>query len=156
MGLAGSEVVISEKWDRRFLEMASLVASWSNDPSTQTGAVVVGADKRVISVGFNGFPAGMPDDYQLYANREEKYSRILHCEVNALLFARGDLPEGTTLYTFPFMSCDRCVVQMLQAGIRRFVAPAATAEQLTRWGAAFERTKKYIAECGGTLIEVSL
>jgi dCMP deaminase len=135
------------------LKLAALVASWSKDPSTQTGAVIVGPDKRVISVGFNGFPTGMPDDDHLYANREEKYSRIVHCEVNALIFA-GALPVGCTLYTYPFLSCDRCVVQMLQAGIRRFVAPQATPDQLTRWGPAFEKTRKYIAECKGVAIEL--
>lgn len=140
------------KWDRRFIGMASLVSSWSKDPSTQTGAVIAHG-KRVVSVGFNGFPAGMPDDDFLYANREEKYSRIVHCEVNALIFAK-EVPAGSTLYTYPFISCDRCVVQMLQAGIRRFVAPKATAEQLTRWADAFAKTKKYVQECGGILLEV--
>jgi deoxycytidylate deaminase len=46
------------KWDLRFLELAKLVASWSKDPSTQTGAVFVGRDNGIISVGYNGFPQG--------------------------------------------------------------------------------------------------
>lgn len=141
------------KWDKRFLDLARLVSTWSKDPSTQTGAVIVGPDKRVISVGFNGFPAGMPDDDALYANREEKYSRVVHCEVNALIYAPS-IPSGTTLYTFPFASCDRCVVQMLQAGIRHFVAPKPSEDALTRWAAAFERTRRYIWECNGTIEEV--
>lgn len=144
------------KWDYRFLELATLVSTWSKDPSTQTGAVIVGPDNGVISVGFNGFPAGMPDDEALYANRDEKYSRVVHCEINALLYAGRAIPAGSSLYTVPFMSCDRCVVQMLQAGIRRFVAPVASQDKLERWAEAFARTRKYIAECGGTLIEVQL
>lgn len=143
----------SRKWDLRFVELAKIVASWSKDPSTQTGAVLVDADRRILSVGFNGFPQGMPDRPEDYANREEKYSRIVHCEVNALIFA-GKLPEGTTLYTWPFLSCDRCAVQMLQAGVFRFVAPKATPEQLERWGPAFERTKRYITECGAYWTEL--
>lgn len=142
-----------DKWDARFLEMARLVATWSKDPSTQTGAVIAGPDHRVISVGFNGFPSVMPDDPDLYANRDEKYSRIVHCEMNALIFAKI-VPPRATLYTYPFMSCDRCVVHMLQAGIKRFVAPKATEEQERRWGQAFVRTRKYISECGGVLQEV--
>lgn len=141
-------------WDRRFLDLAEHVASWSKDPSTQTGAVIVGPDKRVVSVGFNGFPAGMPDEAVLLLNREEKYSRIVHCEVNALIFAKGGVPEGSTLYTWPFMSCDRCVVQMLQAGLRRFVAPRATGERAERWKDAFDRTRRYVADCGGALVEM--
>jgi dCMP deaminase len=96
----------------------------------------------------------MEDTDERLNNRDEKYSRTIHCEINALLFARGPIPPDTTLYTYPFMSCDRCVVQMLQAGIRRFVAPRAAPDKLERWGEAFKRTRQYIAECNGTLIEV--
>ena len=108
----------------------------------------------MLSLGFNGFPAGMKDDDELYANRDEKLSRIIHCEMNALLFAnRKMLPEGCTLYTHPFMSCDRCVVHMIQAGIRRYVAPIPTTAQAERWGDSFARTRKYILEVGGELVE---
>lgn len=139
-------------WDRRFLDLAALVATWSKDPSTQVGAVIVTSTKRVVSIGFNGFPQGMPDYEEWYANRDEKYSRIVHGEINALIFA-GAVPEGSTLYTHPFLPCDRCVVQMLQAGIRRFVAPVADDRVIQRWGAALERTRRYIAEVGGSCEE---
>lgn len=129
-------------WDARFIEMAKLVSTWSKDPSTKTGAVVVRQNGTVASVGFNGFPKRMPDNAELYSNREEKYSRIVRCEMNALIFSTGSL-EGATLYTYPFLSCERCCVQMAQAGIIRFVAPKATEEQLTRWFIPFEKMKKY-------------
>lgn len=143
-----------QKWDRRFLELAKLVSTWSKDPSTQVGAVIAGFDKRVVSVGFNGFPQWMEDDEALLSNREEKYSRIVHGEINALIFADRAAVAGATLYTHPFMPCDRCVVQLLQAGIDRFVAPKATDDQLARWGAAFDKTRRYIQECGAQLEEV--
>lgn len=143
-----------DEWDLRYLGLASYVATWSKDPSTKTGAVIVAPDNSVISLGFNGFPSGMPDEPELYADREEKLSRIIHCEMNALLHAnRKKLPEGCTLYTHPFMSCDRCVVHMIQAGIRRFVAPEPTKAQMERWGDSFARTRKYILEVSGELIE---
>lgn len=140
-------------WDNRFIELAKVVASWSKDPSTQTGAVIVGPDNGVISVGYNGFPSGMPDNDDLYNDREEKYSRIIHCEMNAILRS-GSIPKGCTLYTVPFMSCDRCVVHMLQASIRRFVAPKAEGDRALRWAEAFKRTRRYISECKGELIEL--
>ena len=133
------------KWDIRFLQMARLVSTWSKDPSTQTGAVIVRPNLTVASVGFNGFPQNMRDLPELYANREEKYSRIVHCEINALILAGTPITD-CTLYTYPFLSCDRCCVQMLQAGIRRFVAPTATDEQLSRWGSAFDKTMLYCME----------
>jgi dCMP deaminase len=142
------------KWDLRFLDMARLVSTWSKDPSTKTGAVIVRPNRSVASVGFNGFPQNMPDADEHYSNREEKYSRIVHCEMNALLFVKDQDVHGYTLYTYPFISCDRCFVHMAQAGITRFVAPKATAEQLTRWGTAFERVRNYARETGVELIEL--
>lgn len=139
--------------DRHFLELAKFVATRSKDPSTKTGAVIVDARGRVVSTGYNGFPASMPDDPMLYANREEKYSRIVHCEMNALIFAESDL-TGCTLYTWPFLTCDRCCVHMLQAGIVRFVAPKCPEEQATRWESVFIKSRRYIVECGGTFVEV--
>ncbi len=145
----------ANKWDLRFLDMAKLVASWSKDPSTQTGAVIVRPNRSVASVGFNGFPQKMKDDSDLYANREEKYSRIVHCEMNALEFAQ-EQTVGYTLYTYPFISCDRCFVHMAQAGITRFVAPCATEDQLTRWGPAFDRVRGYANEMELELVEIQL
>ncbi len=142
-----------ESWDEFYLGMAKYIASRSKDPSTKTGAVIVRSDRSVCSVGFNGFPQKMPDLPELYSNRDEKYSRIIHCEVNAADFAREAL-HGYTLYTWPFMSCDRCFVQMVQRGIVRFVAPQATPEQLTRWGDAFVRVRTYAQEMGVELVEL--
>ncbi len=146
---------MTNKWDLRYLEMARLVSTWSKDPSTQTGAVIVRPDRTVVSVGFNGFPKCMPDNPEWYANREEKYSRIVHCEINAQIHALESL-NGCTLYTYPFASCDRCVVQMLQAGITRFIFPEPTPDAMTRWSAAFEKTKRYIGESDASYDEVPL
>lgn len=138
------------KWDFRFIDLARVVSTWSRDPSTKTGAVIVRPDKTVCSMGFNGFPRKMFDEETYYQNREEKYSRIVHCEMNALLFAREPV-IGYTLYTYPFISCDRCFVHMAQAGIRRCVAPRATPEQEERWGDSFKKTLLYAAETGITV-----
>lgn len=110
------------KWDKRLLDMAKLVASWSKDPSTQTGAVIVDKANRVISTGYNGFPKNVMDLAERYENRDYKYAHIVHCEINAVLFAKRDL-EGCTLYTWPFLSCSVCAAAMIQAGIKRVVAP---------------------------------
>lgn len=141
------------KWDYRFLRLAKEVSTWSRDPSTQVGAVIVNSHKHVVSLGFNGFPNGMNDDSVLYADREQKYSRIVHGEINALVLAKRDI-SGCTLYTWPFLPCDRCAVIFIQAGIFRVVAPAPTVEQAPRWANAFEKSKKYFDECNVTWLEV--
>ena len=62
---------MSNKWDKRFLEMAGLVASWSKDPSTKVGTIAV-RNRTVIAQGYNGFPRGINDD-ERYDNRTVKY-----------------------------------------------------------------------------------
>ncbi len=142
------------KWDFRFLEMAELVAGWSKDPSTKTGAVIVDGRRRVVSVGYNGFPRGMDDDAALYNDRELKYAKIIHCEMNAVLTA-GVGVKGCTLYTWPFLSCDRCAVHMIQAGIVRAVAPALQDAGLKeRWADQIERTKSWFSEAGIEVVEL--
>ena len=108
-----------DKWDKNFLELAKTVSTFSKDPSTQVGAVIVDDDNRVISIGYNGFPKGVKDDHRL-DNRELKYEMIVHAEANALLFANASV-EGSTIYTWPFQPCSRCASLIIQSGIRRVV-----------------------------------
>jgi dCMP deaminase len=145
--------VIDTKWDARFLDLAQLVASWSKDPSTKTGAVIVRPDRTIASVGYNGFPRSMSDANRLYEDREQKYSRIVHCEVNALIHAHEPV-RGYTLYTWPFLSCDRCFVQLAQAGITRFVAPRCPEHLRERWEPTFAKTRQYALEMNLQLDEI--
>lgn len=133
------------KWDKFFLDMAKLTSTMSKDPSTQTGAVIVRPDRSVVSVGYNGFPRLMPDVPEWYDNREEKYSRIIHCEKNAMIQAKCDL-TGCTLYTYPFLTCDRCFVEMVQAGIVRFVCPKCPEDKKERWEPAFQKVRGYAGD----------
>ena len=110
-----------KNWDKRFLELAKLVGSWSKDPSTQVGAVIVDKDKRIVSIGFNGFPKGVEDSEKRLVDREQKYDIIIHAEANALMFA-GKSVEGCTLYTWPFQPCSRCAGLIIQSGIKRVVS----------------------------------
>lgn len=107
-------------WDKRFLELASVVGSWSKDPSTKVGAVIVNENKQIVSMGYNGFPRGVKDDYRL-ENRETKYNLIVHAEANAIIHAKESL-EGCTIYTDPFMPCSKCAGLIIQSGIKRVVS----------------------------------
>lgn len=139
----------SEKWDRRFLDLAEHISSWSRDPSTRVGAVIVDDKRRVVSHGFNGFPQGIEDKPERYENRETKYQYIVHGEINALLFASRSV-EGMTLYTFPFMPCARCTVQLIQSGIKRVVS---LENDNPRWQASFALALDMFEEAG---VEVKL
>lgn len=146
------------KWDRRFLDMAKLVASWSKDPSTKCGAVIVRPDRTVASVGFNGFPKGCSDADEVYADREEKYGRVVHAEVNAVLLA-AEPCTGYTIYTYPAglgPSCDRCTSVIIQAGIERVVHyQDQDAEFVGRWGEAMERGLRMYAEAGVEVVHLA-
>ena len=128
------------KWDHRFLALAEHIATWSKDPSTKVGAVLVQDGNRVVGIGYNGFPRGVKDDDERYANRDRKYQLVVHAEVNAILMA-GDKARGATLYVWPsFMTppiCAECCKTAIQAGIREIVGYAVPEDQLSerqlRW-----------------------
>lgn len=135
-----------DKWDAFYLGMADYVASASKDPSTKVGCVIVRPDLTVASVGFNGFARNMRDDPELYENRDEKYSRIIHAEMNAILNAHGLVDECTLYITLA--PCDRCAVMIAQAGIHRVVAVQPTEEQAERWADALAKAEGYLMEAG--------
>jgi dCMP deaminase len=114
-------------WHSRFIGLARHVATWSRDPSTQVGAVVVRPDRTIASVGFNGFPRGVRDLSARYADRPTKYAFVVHAEVNALLTAREPLTD-CTLYS-SLMTCNECAKLVIQAGIKCVVVPCPTADR---------------------------
>jgi len=105
-------------WHQRFMDMALLVSHWSKDPSTKAGAVVVDEQRRVLSLGYNGFPRGVVDHPDRYANRAVKYKLVVHAEANAILTA---YVGGATLYATKW-PCSDCSKLIAQAGIARVVA----------------------------------
>lgn len=109
-------------WDIRFTELARLVSSWSKDPTTQVGAVIVDNNRRVVSVAYNGFPRGVEDYPYRLENRDMKLHMTMHAEQNAILFAHRDL-TGCTLYTWPIQCCAQCAAMIIQSGIQRVVSP---------------------------------
>jgi len=136
---------VANIWDLRFLNLAEHIAGWSKDPSTQTGAVIVDQDRRVVSVGYNGMPKGIKDENHYLDDREKKYATIIHCEHNALIFAKRSI-EGCTLYTWPFGSCAHCTSMFIQAGIYRFVFPDMPERLKERWTKNFELAEKMASE----------
>ncbi len=140
-----------EKWDLRFLDLARFLAAWSKDPSTGAGACIVDADRRLVSMGYNGFAQGVKDDPERYADRETKYRMVLHAELNAILFARRDL-AGCTLYTWPFQPCALCAAAVIQSGITLCVAPPMPAQLVDRWAADCSLARQMFAEVGVLLV----
>lgn len=138
----------SYKWHKRFLDLAKHISTWSKDPSTQVGAVIVDDSKRIISTGYNGFAIGVNDNIERLENRDIKYEMIVHGEINAIIFARQNLANAI-LYTYPFMPCSRCASIVIQSGIKTVIAPL---NNNVRWKDSFEITKTLFSESNIELI----
>ncbi len=114
-------------WDKRYLQMAQLVATWSKD-DTKVGAVIV-RNNRVIATGFNGLPKEVRDTNKRLKNNELKLAMTVHAEENALIVA-GRAAEGAELYVYGKPVCSRCAGSIIQAGIGRVVAMSPNSEKL--------------------------
>lgn len=146
------------KWNVRMLEMARLVSTWSKDPSTRCGAAIFRPDRTIASVGYNGFPRGCSDAKMLYADREEKYGRVVHAELNAILSAREPL-HGYSMATWPpggAPSCDRCTAAIIQAGIRKVVHVVTENDFTRRWAVAMQRSLAMYREAGVEVVAYPL
>lgn len=134
------------KWNDRFIEMATLVASWSKDTNTKVGAVVVDKDRIVLSMGYNGFPRECDDSIESRFEQPVKYLFTEHAERNAIYHAarHGVSLRGCTLYAtlFPCADCTRAVIQ---SGITEVVAPMPNIEH-PKWGESFKASIAMLEE----------
>lgn len=110
-------------WDQYFMGVALLSSMRSKDPNTQVGACIVNFEKRIVGIGYNGFPVGCDDDAFPWNNAGEfldtKYPYVVHAEPNAILNAISSLANCTMYVTlFP---CNECVKLLIQSGIREIV-----------------------------------
>lgn len=134
----------NNKWDVRFIEMARMIASWSKDPNTQCGAVIVNERREVVSVGFNGFPRGIADDERLQY-RDAKLAHVVHGETNAVL-AAGHGARGATLYNWPgAIPCADCAKTVIQSGITRVVGPDSCG---VKWIESARQGREMLTEVG--------
>lgn len=141
---------MTNRWHERFLAMADLVASWSKDPSTKIGAVIVRPDRTVASVGYNGFPRRCDDSAELYEDRALKYQRVVHAELNAILSAREPL-HGYAMYV-SMPTCGPCAGAIIQAGIRVVIHREPTVELRARWGESFVISEQMFSEANVLII----
>ena len=111
-------------WEEYFMGVAHLSALRSKDPNTQVGACIVSPENKILSMGYNGFPIGCPDD-EFPWNRDgdelnRKYFYIVHSELNAILNYRGGSLEGARMYVTLF-PCNECAKAIIQAGIAELI-----------------------------------
>tara|TARA_Y100001938_G_C8064238_1_gene419175 strand:+ start:271 stop:771 length:501 start_codon:yes stop_codon:yes gene_type:complete len=105
-------------WAEYFIQMAVLASSRSSDAQTKHGCVITDKKHRVLGIGYNSFPVGMPDDV-LPNMRPEKYKWMVHAERNALANCTLRPDDGVAYITGP--PCLDCAKSLYQEGIRHFV-----------------------------------
>jgi len=107
--------------NKYFMNLAVAVAQRSPDPKTQVGAVLVDQSDRVVGTGFNGPPVGYPDSQLDWDNREEGlYHRIVHAEMNAILYSGSRYDERAKLYV-TMSPCKDCIKLIAASGIKTII-----------------------------------
>jgi len=140
-------------WVNRYLELAEFIASWSKDPSRKVGAVIISSENnRVVSTGYNGFPAKVEDSKERLENREDKLLYTVHAELNAILAARNFNLKNCTIYSTLF-PCAHCMGAIIQSGINRVVTYTPD-ETNFKWEKHFEASRNMALEAGITIQEI--
>ena len=121
------------KWDKRFMDMAEVVASWSScyQDNRHIGAVIV-KDKRILTTGYNGAPSGVVScaergeclrrKLDIPSGTRHELCYAVHAEQNAIAQAAklGISVEGATLYC-THQPCIICAKMIINSGINRVV-----------------------------------
>ena len=122
-----------DKWDKRFMEMANVVSTWSSCYRTgrQVGAVIT-KNKRILTTGYNGAPEGirscvekgecMRDIMKIPSGTRAELCYAVHAEQNAICQAAklGISLEGATLYC-THQPCSISAKIIVNSGIKRIV-----------------------------------
>lgn len=140
------------KWDTRFMELAWFVADWSKDPSTKVGSVIVAPDRRIMSMGYNGFPRGVEDLDERLNDRPTKYAFVAHAERNALDNVDVNV-RGCTLYV-TLQPCADCTKSIIQKGIARLVC-AVDRSKVDHYNTFIKYSLVMLNEAGVDVVQVS-
>lgn len=109
----------------KFIDVAEAMASLSKDPSTKVAALAIDDDGMILASGYNGFPRGVDDDPALYADKEQKYARVVHAEQNLVAMAarHGIKLCGSSVLLTSLYPCRDCAKILIQVGIKKVYAP---------------------------------
>ncbi len=105
--------------DSKYMGLAWIIASFSKDPSTQHGSIIVDENNIPLGSGYNGPPADIDDEHCFNWVRPEKYKYILHAEDNAMEHSHGKV-EGSTIYVTG-LPCSNCMIRIVRKKIYRVV-----------------------------------
>ncbi len=148
-----------DKWDKRFMEMAGVIASWAScyKQNRKIGCVIV-KNKRIMTTGYNGAPAGLKTCRErgecmrrrlgVQSGTHAELCFAIHAEQNAIIQAAklGVCIEGATLYC-THQPCSMCCKMIINSGIKRVIYQEGypdpfTLELFGEAGVSLERYEK--------------
>jgi dCMP deaminase len=137
---------LHSKWDKKYIELADHISTWSKDPSTKIGAVAVSSKGQVLATGYNGFPRGIEDSEERLNDRTLKYKYIVHAEKNVIYNAtyNGVSLDGATVYVSGLPCCNQCALGLIQVGVTRVIMRGDP--ENPRWKESWEMTKELFNE----------
>jgi len=109
-------------WDSYFMKIAAAVSERSTCDRAFVGCVLV-LDKRILTTGFNGSPAGQEHCDEIgHLMVDGHCVRTIHAETNAIIQAalHGVSTRGATCYV-THLPCINCTKALINAGITRIV-----------------------------------
>ncbi len=140
----------SHSWKVKYLDLARHFSTWSKDPSSKIGAVVIGTNGQILSTGYNGFPRGIGDTEDRLNDRDKKYPLIVHAEMNCIYNAAdlGVSLRGGSLFVYGLPVCDHCSLGIIQSGIREVYMRVPIGKDINRWVDSFNTTADNFEEAG--------
>ena len=104
-------------FNKFMMKMAYTVASNSEDPDRQVGAVIT-KDEHIIAYGWNGTPSNYYTNICKESDGTTK-REVVHAEINAIAKAASSTisTKGATIYSTT-IPCIECAKAIIQSGIR--------------------------------------
>ena len=144
-----------DKWDARFMELAGVISGWAScyKQDRKIGAVIV-KNKRIVTTGYNGAPAGIKTCVErgeclrrklnIPSGQRQEMCYAVHAEQNAIIQAAklGVSIDGATLYC-THQPCVLCAKMIVNSGIVRVVYREGYPDEFAR----------QMLEEGGVIVE---
>jgi len=119
-------MVMKQKFIDAYMDVADRFAKLSSAKRLQVGAIVV-KDDRIISIGYNGMPAGWTNECEEVIEYLEDggvitktKDEVIHAEANAIakLAKSSESGDGSTMF-LTHAPCIHCAKQVYTAGIKK-------------------------------------
>jgi len=102
-------------WEEYAIALAEVAALKSKDPYVKVGCCLLRHDNTIASLGYNGFPSGVEEDW---SDRDERRKYVNHSEQNALRFVK---PNECYLAAITLLPCNDCLKSLASYGIKKVI-----------------------------------